>query len=182
MKITIDTEVLEREKICANGYVLMYSIFSNQNARLEYSDKMLDDLESKGFIKQTEDGVVLRGKALALFGANNDLELSFLEFFNSFPIKVPSDNGGSRPLRPKSSEAESAKDIRKKYLAIIKDRPELHKHILKVLDAELDMRRKSNSMKFMNGIVVWLNQRLFEKYEYLLDDLESNKELKEDRL
>ena len=171
MQINIETEVLVRENISADEYIFLYSLFHGKDSGMTFNMAMCLNLEDLGYVKQMpDDSVVLRSKALNLFRIVNDLELSFLEFFNTFPIKVPSDNNGSRPLRPKSSEADSVKDIRKKYLAIIKDKPELHTHIIKVLDAELAMRTKSNSMKFMNGILPWIHQKMWEKYEYLLDE------------
>lgn len=170
MEIKIETEVLVKNGLCADDFILLYSIYHGVETGLTYKLESISNLERLALIKQMPDNsITLRQKALNLFQVK-DLEQSFLEFFGAFPLKVPSRDGGSRPLRAKNSDAQSVKSLRKKYQDIIKNNPELHEHILKVLDAEKEMKRKSNSLQFMHNIDTWINQKDWEKFEYLLDE------------
>jgi len=175
MELIINTDKLCELGIDANEYLLLYNLFTGINSCNSYNITTINNLERLGFIKQMpDDTIILRQSALDLFTLR-DLEKSFLEFFNSFPMKV-GNGAGSRPLRPKSSEAMSVKDTRKKYINIINKNPDLHEHILKVLNAQIDMLKKTNSLQYMNNIDTWLNQRVWEKYEYLLDEDNSSEE------
>ena len=95
---------------------------------------------------------------------------------------ILSRSGGTRPLRPVTLEAESSKRIKKKYLTIVASDPTLHKRIISILNAEIEMRKNSNSLPYMHAMDVWLNQRDWEKYEYLLNDNEDVENEKTERI
>lgn len=166
MKIEIDTDRLKELELTPDQYVYLY---------LKFHKFPINDcigwsiLESKGYVKLTEGGIELRESAYQLF-ETTDEERLWIEFWSLFPMKVPNRSGGSRPLRASSLEAKDSQVCRKKYLAIIKGKPHLHDHIVKVLNAEVEMKRPIGDLQFMNAMEPWLNQRMWEKYEYLLED------------
>jgi len=168
--------------LTADLFVILYCKYNNIEIPFLIKEVSLDEgnlsyLQEKGFIKITNDNEFeLRQKAKDIFTVDN-LENKWLEFFGNFPIKVPSRNGGTRPLRSVNVDSESNDKIRIKYRKLIKNKPLLHKQILNVLDAELKMRKRSNSMQFMHNIDTWLNQADYDKYLYLLDSSETESKI-----
>lgn len=156
---------------------LYYMVQGNEIPSILYTGIDLKKLEEKGFIKLT-DCIVLREKSYELFH-NNASEISWLKFFNTFPIKVSNERGGTRPLRPTSLDAKMSMDSKKKYLLYVGTNTILADKIQKILEAEMEMRRTSGTFPFMNNMLTWLNQRNWEKYEYLLADTTNKQEGKD---
>lgn len=179
MKIEIDITLLNILGISAEEYIFLYSLYYKKDLDYNYPLNIVSNLETLGYIKQLEGSeIALRQETLDLFEGREDKESLFNEFFLSFPLKVPIENGGTRPLRPKSLDAVSVKEIKAKYLRVIGNNTKLHSHILLVLEAEINMRKKSNSLAYMAGIVPYINQRQWEKFEYLLDeDVKTNEKV-----
>lgn len=170
-KIELSLPQLKELGITPNEYVWLYRFFHDK-IQSNY-DVDLKKLENDGFLKITEEGINLREKTIKMFEVGNE-EARWQEFFLEFPMKVPARNGGTRPLRPANLEAKSNDKLKAKYLGIIKNKPELHIHILKCLSAEVEMRRRTSTLQFMNAMDVWMNQRIWEKYAYLISDKEEN--------
>lgn len=176
MKLEIDTEVLCSNGISADEYILLYSLYHKVETCQSFNMASVSNLEILGFIKVLpEDEIILRKSAIDLFQPDNE-ESMFLEFFNAFPLKVPSEGGGTRPLRAKDSMAKSVQVTRALYYNILKKNPNIHSKIIRILEAEKNMRRKSNTFAFMHNIDAWLRQQDWEKYEYLLDSEETSGE------
>ena len=176
MKIEIpDLKVLYKDNLDPNSYTYLYCLYHYAYEDWWYSridEARIKDLQMMGWIKIVEDGTVkLRERAVLLFELDSE-ERCWIELFLAFPMKVDSRTGGSRPLRASNLDAKSNELPKKKYLSIIKNKPELHKHIIKVLEAEVEMRRNSSTLQFMNALEVWINQKNWEKYEYLLKEKE----------
>lgn len=127
------------------------------------------ELEKKGYIKITPEGVSLREPAIKLFEVP-DKEKMWAEFFCTFPMKVPGRNGGSRPLRAEGLDTQFAKKVKAKYFSFIEKRPEMHRTIMDSLEAEMEMRRTSSSFQYMHAMEAWLNAREWEKYSYLVKE------------
>ena len=127
-------------------------------------------LEANGFIKRVEteessNSIVLREKAYQLIDPSTTKY--FIELYNTFPYHVIG-KGGKRMLRTVGTDTSLFKRLDKKYANIIKGKEKTHIYIMKCLDIELNERRTSNSMTFLQSLEVWLNQRGWEKYEHLL--------------
>lgn len=138
----------------------------------EDDDLALKHMEDLGYIKITgPTKFELRQKGIDLFKLEDD-DQNWLEFLGKFPLKVPSRNGGSRALKVGNPDSKANVKMKKKYLSIIKGNPSLHKHIIKVLEAEIKMRKDSGQLQFMNAMEAWLNQATYDKYAYLLDEQE----------
>lgn len=143
----------------------------------------MKSLERAGLIKiiYDEDGshvprassFKFRERGLQIFEGNKDY---FLVWLNTFPMKVP-----GRVLRPASADTIAGRKLRKKWNSIFKRDLQSQQKAIKVLEAEMAMRRKDNSFKFMNAAETWLNKGNHEVYEHLLEDVQKmSKRIKED--
>ena len=177
LEVSIQFSCLETNEISADLYILLFCKYHDncilpniiKECTLE-EPGLLDHLEEKGFIKITgEKEFVLRQKGIELFETSTP-DTHWLEFLGTFPAKVPSQNGGTRPLKISNPESKGNDRIRKKYIALIKDKPSLHATIMKVLEAEMQMRKDSSSFQFMQNIETWINQANYDKFAYLLDE------------
>lgn len=160
-------------------------------------DLDIENLEERGWIKYTshEDEGSFRLKVVPR-KAFNDLrdwilgnegektdettrdkkyKQCFDELFGNFPAKVRGPNGQHRPLRAKSEGTKDYRVCRDKYIKILKEGYS-HDRIMKALKAELEEKRRSDSMGYMKALVHWLNARQFEMYEHLIEEEEKKEE------
>lgn len=175
LKIELNLAKLSELQLSPNEYVYLYCLYHKLNPDRFY---YMGSLEQRGYVKYLGDdgdlsNVSLREGAIKLFEVSNE-DSMWSEFFTTFPLKVPDNKGGSRPLRSGNLETEFAKRVKPKYLGIISGKPELHKAIMASLLAEMDMRRASSSFAYMNAMEAWLNQKNWEKYAYLIDEQKNN--------
>lgn len=127
------------------------------------------DLESKGYIKILDDecsNIVVKTKAIDLFELKGDssLETMFKTFWNTYPQRV-----GARILRSKDTTTREASEIKRKMLPYLKVEGNFDK-IMKGLQNELNLRKKDNSLLYMQMISTYCNQRTWEKYYDLEED------------
>jgi hypothetical protein len=180
MKITIDLEELNKYDLTPDEYVYLYIINSEEDYT-DYSNFFNVDtgyLEERGFIKFDEDdNIILRGDSLKLFVVNSQ-ETKFLEFWNNYPMKVPNGAGGHRVLRAKDPDSKQGREIKAKYLKLIKKQG-VHENIIAGLDRYLLENRAK--MTYLQGIEVFINQQTWEKYLFLDED-DADTLLREDRL
>lgn len=168
LKIEINIPQLRELNISPNDYIELYCRYH----KIEYFPLTeWTHLESKGFLKITNHGIMLRERAIKLFEIS-DVDGMFNEFYCTFPLKVPGRNGGSRPLRT-GIDTDFAKKIKAKYVLLVISKG-LHLIAMEALKAEMEMRSKSSSMQFMHAIDAWLNQRDWEKYSYLIEEKRDN--------
>lgn len=176
--VTMDFSCLTTNNLTADLYLILHWKY-NSNYELpkpirEHSIEnmdALDYLQEREFIKITgEEGEFeLRQKGISLFETKTPVK-KWLEFLGTFPIKVPSQNGGSRPLKVASPDSKANDKPKAKYLALIKNKPQMHEHIMSVLKAEMKMRKDSSNLQYMNALEAWLNQANYDKYSYLLEE------------
>jgi len=179
--VAVDFSCLINNKLTSDLYILLHwKHYSNYELpwtikKVTIEDELaLQHLEDEGFIKIIEDNnFELRQKAKSLFEISTP-DQKWLEFLGTFPLKVPAQNGGTRPLKVASPISKANDKIKSKYLAIIKDKPGEHERIINVLKAEMKMRCDSNNMQYMNAMEAWLNQANYDKYEYLLEESGGN--------
>lgn len=163
MDISIDYDTLIEANLTLSEYVYLNSLHKEENDSKIFKiiDKIEeDDLQARGFIKITPEGIILRNKSIRLF-EGTDL---FLKFLNTFPIKSPS----GRYLSPLGNSGILASKVEKKWNSLFKGKPHLQKKAIEVLEAELSWRKDTGQMNFINQIDTWLNQANYEKYAYLL--------------
>ena len=121
------------------------------------------ELEKKGYIKYAMKDYELRNKILNLFEGEKEL---FYTFLSTFPIKTPS----GRPLSVKGPETLGAERLKKIWNRFFKNKAVEGKKAIRVLEAELQWRKDTNSLEFMHNAETWLRQCDFDKFSYLLDD------------
>jgi hypothetical protein len=186
-KVSIDFSCLQNNKLTADLYILLFCRYHSncilppiiEIATLG-DDYALEYLESEGFVKITGDKeFALRQKAIELFESTNTNK-DWLEFLGKFPMKVPNGRGGTRALKVADPDSKGNVRIRKKYLDLIKSSPELHGNIIKILEAEVKMRKSSNYLQYMHNMETWLNQADYDKYAYLLEDVSNDNYMNED--
>lgn len=121
-------------------------------------------LEKKGYIKIIDDVINVRTKTYQLFEV--DKKDLFHDFLLTFPIKTPS----GRYLSPVNPDTVMGKKLRKKWDKYFSKNPDAGQKAIKVLQAEVDWRKKKMTQEYMHNAEAWLNQGDFEKYEYLLEE------------
>jgi hypothetical protein len=168
----LDIVSIDRNVLIINALTLgEYHFLSLMNAGLPLSleDKIICGkinekyLEDCGFIKITEQGIVLRQKSRELFQNKRD---NFYRFIGTFPIKTPK----GRYLSPKSLEGVAVNALKKKWKSLFKDNVVTENKVIAVLEAEVAWRIKGGELEYMTGIEAWLNGAFYEKYEYLIED------------
>lgn len=141
--------------------------------KLWYNDpglqKTMDDLFDLGYVLFFSEDTgysIDKKKCDELFKFNKS---NFWEIFTTYPLKVNDGAGGIRVLRAASTESKDAKMALKKYEACIKTNS-AHKKVLACLELELENKKKSSSLSYMQLLSTWINQRTWEKYEVLLEE------------
>jgi len=132
-------------------------------------------LESNGFLKITEEGIVLREKTNELF---KDTRNNFYRFVSTFPVKTPD----GRYLSPVGTEGVAINNLKAKWHKIFKKNVLLENRAILVLEAEIAYRNREGSMKYMHACEAWLNGADYEKYEYLLEDIKTAVESENNQL
>jgi len=171
MKIIIDTDVLEKEKLEVKQYSWLYLQFIGE---LEKSWMLcpifpseLLDLEKEHFIKilaipnGANPKIALRDRTFSLFEVDH-IDQKFNDFWGTFPIKVPDGAGGYRPLRTRDIGTKDYDEAKKKYIALIRFTPGMHEKIMKGLTNQLISQK--HKLQYMNHIIAWLNQRIWERF------------------
>lgn len=174
--MVIDIEQIKKHNLSIIDYVhLKFFYHSKNGTETEYVENFgyVDSADLSGYgmtgwikIIQNDDGSVdfeLRDKLRNLFEGKKDL---FLTFLSNFPIKTPS----GRYLGTKDENTIKGKKLRKKWNSLFKNNSLAAEKAIKVLDAEMEWRRKTGKFEFMHNAETWLNQGDFENYEYLLSD------------
>lgn len=169
-KVDIDSYSLLTSGLTPDMYLLLYWKYHETQYELpellkvHYTGETLKYLEDKAYIKITgSTSFELRDKSIQIFNPNS-YDAMFYELLSTFPMKVPSNNGTYRILRPKDPEANLNKEAKRKYFNVIKAKPSLHKAILKALHNELKVRKQASSLTYMQNFVTWLNQKSWELY------------------
>ena len=186
MIVEVNTDYLLKSQLTANQYIMLHLLFEGKRNTLEQFMLMNDlqseaeDLHKRGFILNWSDDVIIdnlilsRDRCKELFDYQDSF---FWELFSTYPIKVPNGDGGTRALRPTSLDAKQTKTLKKKYEKKVKKKDK-HEHIMRCLNAEMWMRRKRNTLAYMQKLETYLNQESWYNYEYLLEMSNEQKALK----
>lgn len=176
MDIQLNTDLLIKNNLSVSEFLYIRNLYVDRLSKIDNLSLIidpfkLDNLELKGFIKITKEGIILRQKSKDLFN-HEDL---FDRFLVTFPIKTPLKK---RYLSPAKLEGVAYNTLKNKWNRIFKNDKAKAQKAIEVLEAEIRMRQKSHDgLEFMNAVDVWLNQANYEKYEYLLEeDLDADKD------
>jgi hypothetical protein len=170
MILEINLDTCLENKLSVNQYTILYCFFKSQLNYLEHiaTDKDYEYLKELGYFISIEGSpelfIVDKNKINSLFSYSESL---FDELLSLYPLKVF--NGiSTRYLRPAESGAKKANDLRVKYNKIVKTKA-LHQQILKCLEIEINIKRKGNSLYYMQNLETWINQHTWEQYLPLLN-------------
>lgn len=171
MDIRVDTEILQILGISADDFVYLYLLHAKSHdllATLELKPNTTE-LQTKGLIKlgeKAEDHTV-RQKFLEMFQSSFDQMWS--DLLSHFPLKVYS-KGSVRVLRAKDANAKANLKAKTKYRSVVGNNKATHDRIVRLLKVELDIRRKSDSLAYMQQLQTWVNGYTWEKYEDMTED------------
>lgn len=166
MIVEINTEILERFGITADDFLYLYLLHAKSYDCLERLTLNPDteSLQTKGLIKLGEElrDHVVRQTFLDMFQASFDQMWS--ELLSHFPLKVYN-NGMMRVLRARDAQAKANAKPREKYRKVVGEDLVKHQFILKCLQNELELRKSTNTLGYMQMLSTWVNNYTWEKYE-----------------
>lgn len=173
MEILINTDTLLRSKLNAEEYMVMFMMWKGAHSiaseTFALKDVDFEGLEKRGFIKRHGDSFkdwVLRDKFIMLVVTDDNR--MWYEFCKVMPFKVPNGRGGNRVLRTSDPDAKSNEKIKKKYLAEVSGKEDLHNKIIRCI--EIELKHNKGKLQFMQNTDTWLNQRTWEKWMSLIDE------------
>ena len=172
----VNTEVLINLNINAHQFMIAIMLV---NKAYDHLDKYLNETNSVDTFPN--DLSNLAKKSLVAYNKENPHNLKsivvqpeflstlhkddiFEEMFSIFPTKVQRPDGAIAFLR---RDKRLCKDL---YYIITKDNRPKHEHIMTCLRAELEHRKKTNSMQYMKTLQKWLSGKEWENYEDLVAD------------
>jgi len=166
MVIEINTDILERFGITADDFLYLYLLHAKSYDCLERLTLNPDteSLQTKGLLKLGEElrDHVVRQTFLDMFQASFDQMWS--ELLSHFPLKVYN-NGMMRVLRARDAQAKANAKARDKYRKIVGEDLVKHQFIVKCLKNELELRKSTNTLGYMQMLSTWVNNYTWEKYE-----------------
>lgn len=166
MIVEINTDILERFGITADDFLYLYLLHAKSYDCLERLTLNPDteSLQTKGLLKLGEElrDHVVRQTFLDMFQASFDQMWS--ELLSHFPLKVYN-NGMMRVLRARDAQAKANAKARDKYRKIVGEDLVKHQFIVKCLKNELELRKSTNTLGYMQMLSTWVNNYTWEKYE-----------------
>ena len=177
--IVIPMKLLKKVGLTINEYLILYNIANKHciSEEFQFDLDQLVDLESKGFIKLTSTGMFLRNKSDVFFSIERD---PFAEWLSIYPTKVKKSTGATRALSPNSPDTILGKNLRKKWNQNFKKNILAEEKAIKVLHLQVQQMEASGDLQWMVEATRWLNQGYHEKYDYLLDDEQDDRNKYED--
>ena len=171
MIIEINTDILQNFGITADDFFYLYLLHAKSYDCLEQLTLKpnTEALQTKGLIKLGEEPQdhVVRQAFLDMFQASFDQMWS--ELLSHFPLKV-FNNGMMRVLRAKDAQAKANAKAKEKYRRIVGEDLIKLQFVVKCLQNELELRKSTNTLGYMQMLTTWVNNYTWEKYE----DIETN--------
>ena len=171
MIIEINTDILQNFGITADDFLYLYLLHAKSYDCLEQLTLKpnTEALQTKGLIKLGEEPQdhVVRQAFLDMFQASFDQMWS--ELLSHFPLKV-FNNGMMRVLRAKDAQAKANAKAKEKYRRVVGEDLIKHQFVVKCLQNELELRKSTNTLGYMQMLTTWVNNYTWEKDE----DIETN--------
>jgi len=167
--VTIDILEIGKLKLNINEYLNLLKLKHNEENKsfpYDLDPRYIERLEIEDFIVHDpqNDGFILGPKSKEMFG-ESDL---FEEFYSLFPNYVET-GIGRRAISAKDPNSISGKNTHDIWKRVTKNKPGLQKKIIECLKRELEHRRSTDSMSYLQGIDTWLRQATWEKWEDIPD-------------
>ena len=153
-----------------NQWIYLFNLIIRESYPNTIHIGEIRDLESKGYIKILNDEcseVIVKTKAINLFELKEDSSIDgmFKSFWETYPTRI-----GTRVLKSKDINSKEATEVKRKLNAYLKVPGNFDK-LMKGLNNELILRKKDNSLMYMQMITTYVNQMTWEKY-YDLEEQE----------
>jgi len=176
MEITFPLRELISQNISPNQFTIGLLVFNKRwgflrdiknNIGKEDFNKQLEDLRIKEFIKYNSIGNIVSIKDITVtdnFIKIITLEDPFAELYELYP---------SSAIRPDHKTDYLRKNKAKciiLYKKTLKNKPTLHKHILKCLKFEIEDRTKKGALGWMKRLENWLKNEEWQIYEQMMTE------------
>ena len=166
MIVEVNTDILSKFGITADDFLYLYLLHAKSYDCLEQLTLKPDTeaLQTKGLIKLGEElrDHIVRQTFLDMFQASFDQ--MWAELLSHFPLKV-FNNGHLRVLRAKDAAAKANSKARERYRKIVGEDLLKHQFVVKCLKNELELRKSTNTLGYMQMLTTWVNNYTWEKYE-----------------
>ena len=175
MEVILKTSILRKNNITPNQafflYLLLHKDWKSLKETFTYTqaEKVRNSLVGTIYMItdttdcQVKDTVISNKNVRKLFGIKED-EISFVEFYNKYPIRV-----GSRVLRAANTDTVIGKKHRKKYLKKVKTK-EQHDLAVKATEAFVDKQRTSGKLQYLPNMETVLNNAMWESWMALIEE------------
>jgi hypothetical protein len=186
--VTIDILELNRLKLNMNEYLNLLKLQHDKEGKsfpYEFDERFIERLERDDFIRE-KPVVLAPGQPIEdLYYPSGEYELGpagiaifegedlFEEFFALFPNRVET-NTGYRAISSKDPNSISGKTTHAIWSRITKSKVDLQRRIIAGLKRELENRRASNNLAYLQGIDTWLRQATWEKWEDVSEEKKSS--------
>jgi hypothetical protein len=129
-----------------------------------YYHLALDSLFAKGFILTDPQlaglsTLVISDNGLAAIGRVKPVNIDFAQFIDEYPLKTPS----GRRLKPVSETSSDYSKLKEKYLKKVRTSSAHNKAIAGLIALVADARRR-NSLEYMSGLEVVINNKRWESF------------------
>ena len=166
MIVEVNTDILSKFGITADDFLYLYLLHAKSYDCLEQLTLKPDTeaLQTKGLIKLGEElrDHIVRQTFLDMFQASFDQ--MWAELLSHFPLKV-FNNGHLRVIRAKDAAAKANSKARERYRKIVGEDLLKHQFVVKCLKNELELRKSTNTLGYMQMLTTWVNNYTWEKYE-----------------
>jgi len=166
MIVEVNTNILKKFGISADDFLYLYLLHAKSHELIsELSLRPdLEALQTKGLIKlgeEPQDHVV---RQLFLDEFQDSFDRMWSELLSHFPLKVYN-QGHMRVLRAKDAFAKNNEKALRKYYKIVGEDKAKHEHIVQCLKNELELRKSTNTLGYMQMLTTWMNNHTWEQYE-----------------
>ena len=174
VKLLIDMELLKKSTLSTPAFIVLSILYNFPEEDVKNKKKLLQGFEEVYFVELSKKHYLVKysmdfnkfsfvpnnHKINTLFSFDEG-KINFDEIFDIYPAKVRNKFNGERPLRPAGKDAVKYSVLKNKYLKKVKTVTE-HNLIVKALQYQLMSLKKSNSLMFLQGMEVWVNQSTLE--------------------
>jgi hypothetical protein len=166
MIVEVNTDILSKFGITADDFLYLYLLHAKSYDCLEQLTLKpnTEALQTKGLIKLGEElrDHIVRQAFLDMFQASFDQ--MWAELLSHFPLKV-FNNGHLRVLRAKDAAAKANSKARERYRKIVGGDLLKHQFVVKCLKNELELRKSTSTLGYMQMLTTWVNNYTWENYE-----------------
>ena len=171
MVIEVDSTTLVRLNLPIKQYIICYLLKNNAHHQLLKYLKIdpidipfLENMVKEGWITGSNLNSITNIQVTTKFKNLFEAKDYFQELVDTFPVKVVRPDGNESYLRIGQKKAKL------KYIRIIKNSRLKHDTIINALKAEIALRTRQNTLKFMKTLPNWLDGEEFKNYEHLFED------------